>query len=560
VQVASFLTVLSAAGCLLAFAGITPAAQVNPPAPIATNVPVTPSPGPQASVQPSPYPSFAPSVAPSVTPLPTPTPTPPPIVVDPASAQVAVGFDQTLRVGSALGPISATVADAKVVAIRIDQDAQTVILTGLAPGSTTLTIVDRRGITATVPIHVAYDAGSVADATTVRITGDPADQDFVREVAAQAARAAARARPGAQIVLATDSIPYNAPLAQDDVATIDVPVLVQGNDYISVDGTTHVRVENQAAPKIQPDSLLVSDYPETLTEDGVLFAADLKAERPSRFLFFHYNPAGQPARRIVLRAENASREPALVQFIGGDGGPGSNEMEVGHTSTKRFLVHLVQNEGRIIEIPGSGSLNLVDQSLPPGNIVSSTLQLRVLNGSVVHLTLFAQDATQSPDAPLTSSMLLVGARAHARGRYAIPEFHYSTLWNTTDPYLALSVGQIPLPNLLAGEALSGDYGVSQSFVIKVQNPTSHPQPIAIYESPRGGRATGTYLIDGVLIQSHATPPFSRYKIRQYVVPAKGFVRVTIVTIPDSGSSLPLQLIFAPDDGSVAPGAPGSPIY
>jgi hypothetical protein len=64
----------------------------------------------------------------------------------------------------------------------------------------------------------------------------------------------------------------------------------------------------------------------------------------------------------------------------------------------------------------------------------------------------------------------------------------------------------------------------------------------------------------VLVQSHQVPAFSRYKIRQYVVPAKGFVRVTIVTMPEAGSSYPLRLIFAPDDGTVAPGAPGSPIY
>jgi hypothetical protein len=129
-----------------------------------------------------------------------------------------------------------------------------------------------------------------------------------------------------------------------------------------------------------------------------------------------------------------------------------------------------------------------------------------------------------------------------------------------DPYLELSIGQIPLPNRMQGEALAGDYGVLQSFVVNVQNPYRTPQAIAIYENPRGGRATGTYLIDGVLVQSHQVPPFSRYKIRQYVVPGKGFVRVTIVTMPEAGSSYPLKLIFAPDDGSVAPGGPGSPVY
>jgi hypothetical protein len=49
-------------------------------------------------------------------------------------------------------------------------------------------------------------------------------------------------------------------------------------------------------------------------------------------------------------------------------------------------------------------------------------------------------------------------------------------------------------------------------------------------------------------------------VRQYVIPARGFVRITIVTIPEGGSSYPLDLIFAPDDGSVSPNAPGSPIH
>ncbi|MDP9025657.1 MAG: hypothetical protein M3N13_09830, partial [Candidatus Eremiobacteraeota bacterium] len=183
-----------------------------------------------------------------------------------------------------------------------------------------------------------------------------------------------------------------------------------------------------------------------------------------------------------------------------------------------------------------------------------------LNGSNVHLTLFAQNATDDPDVPLGAETLLTSTVRHARGAYKTPEFKWPATWNTTDSYLELPIGQIPVPNQLQGEALSGDYGVMQSFVVKIQNPTRSPQPIAIYENPRGGRATGTYLIDGVLIRSHGVPAFSRYKIRQYVVPAKGYIRVTIRTIPEPGSSYPLRLVFAPDDGSVAPGAPGSPVY
>jgi hypothetical protein len=480
--------------------------------------------------------------------------------VQPQAAQVPVGTSQTLHVSSVYGQMTVSVSSPTLVDASVDQSAQTVTLTGKAPGAATLVITDQRGMTASVPVRVAYYAGTIAPSASVRITGDPASPDFVKRAALSAALQLVQARAGAQVIATADQIAYNAPLTQDDVATVTVPILIQGEQYFSVDGSTRVRVENMAAPKIMPDSLMVSDFPERLTANGVLFTSDLKRTQPSRFLYFHYNPPGEPDRRVVLRAQNLSPEPAIVQFISGAGGPDPNEMLTGHVATYNFLRNLVQNEGQVIVIPGNGTLNLVEQPLPAKAVVCNLLQLRVLNGSTVHLTLFAQNATDSPDESLATTELLSGDHPHARGIYEIPEFHYSALWNVNDAYLELPIGQIPLPNLIKGEALSGDYGVLQSFVIKVQNPTGQPQPIAIYENPRGGRATGTYLIDGVLIQSHQVPPFSRYKVRQYVVPARGFVRVTIATIPDSGSSYPLRLVFAPDDGSVAPGAPGSPIY
>lgn len=492
--------------------------------------------------------------------VPTATPTPPPIVVTPAAASVPVGRSIDLTVGSAISPITATIADPSIAAVSVDQTALRVTILGKLPGATTVTVSDARGVHRDVGVRVAYYAGAIAEHVGLALTGDPASAEFVREQVANAVREAAQTRPGAQVIASSDDVPLRRPLEQDDVAGVDVPVLIQGNGDIEVDGSTHVDVQNVAVPRISPDSLMVSDYPERLTENGTLFVADLRYEQPSRFLYFHYNPSGQPDRRIVLRAENLSREPSIVQFISGRGGPSSNEMQAGHTATKRFLVDITQNQGRLLTLAANSSTDIVTQDLPAGNIVCNLLQLRVLSGGNVHLMLFAENAGESDDAAVQSAELLESTHKHARGIYPTPEFHFATQWKVNGDYLELPVGQLPLPNHLRGQALSGDYGVLQSFVVDVENPLSTPQPFAIYENPRGGRATGTYLIDGVLVQSHQVPPYSRYKVRQYVVPAHGFVRVTIVTMPEAGSSLPLHLVFAPDDGSVAPGAPGSPIY
>jgi hypothetical protein len=489
-----------------------------------------------------------------------PTPTQPPITVTPAAAQVPVGSAADVAVGSAISPLTAVVRDPSLAAVTIDQSSQRITISGKAPGATVVTVTDVRGLRRDIPVTIAYYAGAIAPHVSLMLTGDPASADFVRDQVARAVREATQLRPGAQGIVSSDDVSFRGVLNQDDVASFDVPVLIQGNNLLEVDGKTHVDVQNVAVPRISPDSLMVSDYPERLTENGMLFTADLRSEQPSRFLYFHYNPPGQPSRRIVLRAQNLSREPSIVQFISGRGGPSSNEMEVGHTATKRFLVNVVQNQGRLLTLAGNSTTEIFVQDLPPGNIVCNLLQLRVLSGGNVHLTLFAQNADESPGAEIASAELLEATRQHARGIYPIAEFHFASEWKVNGDYLELPVGELPLPNNLRGQALRGDYGVLQSFVVNVENPQASPQAVAIYENPRGGRSTGTYLIDGVLVQSHQVPPYSRYKVRQYVVPAHGFVRITIVTMPEAGSSLPLRLIFAPDDGSVSPSAPGSPIY
>lgn len=471
-----------------------------------------------------------------------------------------VGATQSITVGGAYGAFSAVVRDPAVAEVRADQGAQRIDVTGRAPGTTILTVTDARGVSREANIRVAYNAGSITPYIVLEITGAPASREYVREHIVQAILRQTQLRPGAQIALDAESVPWNGTLPPDNVANVDVPVLLQGNDLFTVEGTTRVHVENVAAPRISAASLMVSDYPETLTEPGVLFTADLERNRASRFLYFHYNPKGQPQRRIVLRAENHTSAFSVVQFIEGRAQPSRNEMQVGHESTRLFLRREASNEGVLYRIAPMSSVNLVVQDLPENTVIGNMLQLRVLSGANLHLLLYAQDASASADAPIVAGDLLQSHVRHARGIYDIAEFSYTREWDVTGAYLELPIGAIPLPNALQGEALAGDYGVVQAFTVNITNPTGAPQRVAIYENPRGGPATGTFLIDGVVVQSHQVPAFSRYKLRQYVVPARGFVRVTIRTVPESGSNYPLRLVFAPDDGSVPPGAPGSPVY
>jgi hypothetical protein len=556
---------------LLASAGFaivaSPRARAQTPPPIPAQATYAPQPATPPGTTPPPQsaterPMFPGVVeTPGPTPTPTPSPTQPPIIVDPGNVAVSPDRTQFLRVMQILGNVVVTVADPTIVDASIDQNTRILAVIGKKVGTTTITLTDDRDLTKTIPVRVAYPAGVVASEASIRITGHPATEAFVREAAGAAAIAQVVARPGA-VVSAANDFPVHGPLRPDDLTDVEVPIAIAGGDqYFNASGTTTVHIENFAQPFVRPQQLLVSDFPETLKENGILFTADLTAKSAERFLYYHYNPSGQPDRRIVLHVQNPSTQPALVQFIAGTAGPGLNEMEVGHNSTQRFLVHLAQNEGTVVTIPGNTTSDLLVQNLPARMVVSGLLQLHELSGADLHLTLVAENATDPVDMAVTNLTLLEGDHPHARGVYPIPEFTFDYLYDAEGPNLEVPIGQIPLPNLVQGQTLAGDYGVLQTVSVRIINNDRHnARQIAIYADPRGGRATGTFVIDGVLIQAHAMAAFTHYKLRQYTIPPAGFLRTEIITMPEGGSSYPLRIVVGPDDGSAAPGSPDSPVY
>jgi hypothetical protein len=103
---------------------------------------------------------------------------------------------------------------------------------------------------------------------------------------------------------------------------------------------------------------------------------------------------------------------------------------------------------------------------------------------------------------------------------------------------------MPLPNLVQGEVLGGDYGVKQSATITLLNPGSTDARVGMWFEPRGGRATGTFSIDGQLLQIHAVDFGHDELLQSFIVPAGGFHQVSVTTMPEGGSSYPVNVIFS----------------
>ena len=54
------------------------------------------------------------------------------------------------------------------------------------------------------------------------------------------------------------------------------------------------------------------------------------------------------------------------------------------------------------------------------------------------------------------------------------------------------------------------------------------------------------LIDGDVVQLHPVDAMKPALVRRFSVPARSFVHVSVVTMPEGGSSYPVNLLFASD--------------
>jgi hypothetical protein len=508
------------------------------------------SPSPVASAPPSPAASAPPSPAgpePTVLPsLPTVTPPPPPpqsVVLAAAAIVVQFGRIVTVHVDSPpSGILTLSGFDPQIVNATFNAIDRTIDVTGLRTGATTITATDQDGLSATLAVSVQVLAGRVADSAATSITGNPAGPDFVAEAAIDAAKAVAYPEAGARLTINASAIGDARTLAPDDIETVHVPVSIAGPGMLPVQKSVAVTVTDVAQPRLSPRFLLVSDFPETLTENGTLFYADVNPDAPARLLYYHYAPKPE-TRRVIVKVQNNGLASSFVQLIAGVAGPDSNVLAAGHLATRRYLEREAANEGRIFEVPPHATLNVLDQAMPPETLITGVMQLRVVSGDGVRVALVAQDADDPPVQPISDTLLRSAVR-HARGVYSVPDFYYDETYTIGDGATVLTIGKLPLPNLVQGEVLGGDYGVKQSATITLLNTGPTDARVGMWFEPRGGRATGTFFIDGSLVQIHAADPGKDELLESFLVPAGGYRQISVTTMPEGGSSYPVNLVIS----------------
>ncbi len=461
---------------------------------------------------------------------------------------------QVVTVTGAVAPLQATL-DQRIVGASVSPDASSVTITATqATGNDVLHLVDANGAQATISVRVAFNAGTILPQTTLSVTGNPLDPNWLAAQVTRWVTGITQAQPGAHVSVGTPS-PAPAALAPGESVQLTVPVQISGNDeYFDQTGSTLVTVQDVAAAPIQPGVLFYDDDPEHVAQDGVLFRGTVSTT-PTR-LYYYHDDVGDPRRLLVVLSSDAA-DPTSVHLVEASAGPNVDVMHVGQTLTKNFLLTKARGEGVILTLPQGQPYLLADVPMASQQLVSGTVDVRVLSGGPITVTVLAVSAGIDPRSLLGGSVL-PGDGHHRTGAFAIADFGTASLSYAVggaDSTVVIGDTDPTPPSVDTGATGHdyGDYGVSHTINLTISNPGESPASVYLFFRPLAGPARGVFLVDNNLVEIGCVRASAPYQVSAYeLAPGQTFHSV-VKTMTDGGSFYPAEVGL-----TVTPPRPSAP--
>jgi hypothetical protein len=450
---------------------------------------------------------------------------------------------QIVTVTGATPPVQATL-DRKLVNAVVAADGASVTITATqAVGDDVLHVVDANGASADLSIRVAFNAGTIVSQTTLTVTGTPAEPEWLAAQVTSWVARLTRTLPGATITFGTVDAP-SVPLLPGQSTQFTVPVQIAGNgEYFDQSGTTTVQVQNVALTPFLPALLLYDDDPEHLTQDGLLFRSTVSQAQPVR-LFYYHDDTADP-RTLVVALSSDSQDPTSVQLVDARAGPNMDVMHVGQTLTKNFLLTKAHGEGIVVSLSQDEPYLLADIPLTARQLVSGTVDLRVLSGGPVVVSVLAASAGVDPRSLLGGSVLPTDGH-HRTGVFTLGTYGLDKLaYAAGGPDATLVIGDTdPTPPSTDPSTTGhdyGDYGVVHTIDLNLSNPGVAPLTAYLYFKPLAGPARAAFLIGGTFFDVGCVRVPAPYQITSFELTPGQTYHTVVQTMTDGGSFYPAQI-------------------
>ncbi|HAU31411.1 MAG: Copper amine oxidase-like domain-containing protein [Desulfotomaculum sp. 46_296] len=274
------------------------------------------------------------------------------------------------------------------------------------------------------------------------------------------------------------------------------------------------------------EKVFLSDSPEIITEDGVLFMSDILG--PARICYHHLNGTTVNKYVYLVATNNGSEADQITIAKQGTSGPGE-AMYTGRVAVYRYLAsdHLT----KVTIQPGERRILYTTGSIPAGQCIDGLFDVKT-NRNI----LFSVVAASSPDFLSNYELLniLPEDEEHFRGIFPVGSRLISVKLDSPEmSRLIIADGKDDFGNT------ENDYGVLYEITIESKYKTG------VIFSARGGVFEGAGIWDNQLFylpDAGMLKPSENGALIDVLLPGE---RKTLSFIPPSGSYLPVNLVFIP---------------
>lgn len=425
---------------------------------------------------------------------------------------------------------------------------------------------------APVPPPAVLPAGVVPPSVWLNVTGQPAEAAFLDDEIRNALDRSIRPtlRPGASIRYGP-IVPWPLPaLAAGYRAAANVTVtIVGGNETSWVTGVTSVYITNVVTPPSAPPILFLSDDPEYVPTEGLVFRGNVEGARAARLYYYHDN-IGLPRDLDVVLTASA---PARVHIIQSVAGPDLDVVSVGHAVSRNFLLRQQRNEGTVVDLVPGMPFVLRHDLVFLGELVAGAIDLGVLAGGPIAVSVVASPAGGHPEQYLNGPRLAPDGH-NRHGTFDLGGYGFiGAAYRVGGPDAAVKYGdRTTTPRNVDPSDPGrdyGDYGVVHRLTFTMTNPTDAPHVVYLYERPLGGAVRSSFLVDGQLKELGCARLPRPYWLMTYLLPPRTTAASTTLTMTDGGSYYPIEFgmtetqpfPFTPPAGAAdgcAPSLPSAP--
>ena len=289
--------------------------------------------------------------------------------------------------------------------------------------------------------------------------------------------------------------------------------------------------------------LYISNHPESLNEDGILFDDALKLQEPVQLMFSHQNISANP-KYLYVTVINYGQLPATLEYINGNSEPNIYALISGHNSALTFLEGLLTKNIKTVFIEPGKFINLTDLKLINQQVGSGMFWLRIAQCENIKIMVSCYSKPGFKDDSGIIKSVFDPFCIHPHGVFS-PGYIKSDLeYEISEKPYEVEVAHGPwMIDKTSGMPNTGNFGIIYTYDLDLINKTGSQYDVVMEFEPIQGKSAGSFLINEIIYDVGIYLPYERSRVACFEIMPYEKKKLNIMTFPEAGSCYPVKLIF-----------------